>query len=222
MSPEEARWFGHVLGSADRAALSPVLNIGSSTLEYRTVVCPHIDTFMFRPLAERGVRVFHADMKEGVGIDVVGSVLDESTRAALLGLGVRSVLCNNLLEHVADIGALCSALGAVCPKDGLLLISVPHAYPFHPDPIDNGFRPSVRELAELLQPHGFELRAGELVTFGSYGNSLARNPGLLARDAYLLLAGVFDRRKWRVLASNYRFLTRQYEVTCAVFVRRGG
>jgi hypothetical protein len=221
MSPEEAKWFGNVLGAADGATLSPVLNLGSSTLEYRTVLCPHIDTLMFRPLADRGVRVFHADMKEGVGIDVVGSVLDESTRSTLLGLGVRTVLCNNVLEHVVDIDALCSALAAVCPRNGLLLISVPHAYPFHPDPIDNGFRPSVRELAELLRPHGFALRSGELVAFGSYGETLRKKRGLIARDAYLLLAGLFDRTKWRVLFSNYRFLTRQYDVTCAVFVRGG-
>jgi hypothetical protein len=220
MSPEEARWFGNVLGATDGAALSPVLNLGSSTLEYRTVTCPHIDSSMFRPLAERGVRVFHADMKEGVGIDVVGSVLDEHTRRTLVGLGVRTVLCNNLLEHVTDIDALCSALAAVCPEDGLLLISVPHAYPFHPDPIDNAFRPSVAELAELLRPHGFELRSGELVTFGSYGRTLLRKRRLIARDAYLLLAGLFDPTKWRVLFSNYRFLIRPYDVACAVFVRR--
>jgi hypothetical protein len=222
MSPEEAKWFGTVLGRADGEKLSPVLNLGSSTLEYRTVVCPHIDTFMFRPLAQRGVRVFHADMKDGVGIDVVGSVLDDGTRARLLALGVRTVLCNNVLEHVVDVDAMCKALAAVCPEDGLLLISVPHAYPFHPDPIDNGFRPSVPELAELLRPHGFELQAGELVTFGSYGRSLVQKRGLIARDAYLLLAGLFDRTKWRVLFSNYAFLTRDYDVTCAVFVRRRG
>jgi len=220
MSPEEARWFGRVLGATDGAALSPVLNLGSSTLEYRTLTCPHIDSFMFRPLAEKGVRVLHADMKEGVGIDVVGSVLDESTQAKLLGLGIRSVLCNNVLEHVVDIDAMCRALSGVCPKGGLLLISVPHGYPFHPDPIDNGFRPGVRELAELLEPHGFDLRSGELVTFGSYGRALAEKRWLLVRDVYLLFAGLFDRKKWRVLFSNYRFLSKQYDVTCAVFVRR--
>jgi hypothetical protein len=58
------------------------------------------------------------------------------------------------------------------------------------------------------------------VTFGSYGRTLAEKRWLLARDAYLLLAGLFDRRKWRVLFSNYRFLTQPYDVTCAVFVRR--
>jgi 2-polyprenyl-3-methyl-5-hydroxy-6-metoxy-1,4-benzoquinol methylase len=175
---------------------------------------------MFRPLAEKGVRVLHADMKEGVGIDVVGSVLDASTQAKLSRLGIRSVLCNNVLEHVVDIDAMCRALACVCPVGGLLLISVPHGYPFHPDPIDNGFRPGVPELAQKLAPYGFELRTGELVSFGSYGRALAQKRWLIARDLYLLLAGLFDRTKWRVLVSNYRFLIRQYDVACAVFVRR--
>jgi hypothetical protein len=168
------------------------------------------------------VRVFHADLKAGVGIDVVGSVLDPATQAQLVALGVRSVLCNNVLEHVVDIDAMCRALAGVCPRGGLLLISVPHGYPFHPDPIDNGFRPTVRELAERLRPHGFELQNSELVAFGSYGKALAEKRWLLVRDAYLLFAGFLDRTKWRVLFSNYRFLTRPYDVTCAVFVRREG
>ncbi len=216
MSPEEASWFGDVLRSMPAASISPMLNVGSSTLDYRTRVCPHIGRDLFGPLNERGVRIVHADMKPSDGVDIVGDILDRAVRAKVASLGVRSILCNNLLEHVADIPAICEALADMCPPGGIVCLSVPHAYPFHPDPIDNGFRPSPAQLEEIFKPLGLRLLSQAVLGFGSYGRSLSTNPKLLLRDVYLLLLAPFNAKKRRVLVGNYRFLRREYQVTCAV------
>ena len=221
MSPTEALWFGKILATKKIAELSPMLNLGSSTTQYRTDTCPHIDKFLFAPLTERGVRVIHSDLKVNEGVDFVGNVLEESTRKELSTFWIRSILCNNLFEHVQDIESLCAALTEICPIGGLLFLSVPYKYPYHPDPIDNGFRPSLEDLQALLLPHGFQLVVGEIVDFGSYWRSLNEKRWLCLRDVFMLAAGIVDRNKWRVLFENYRYLFRQYRVTCAVFVMSG-
>jgi SAM-dependent methyltransferase len=129
-------------------------------------------------------------------------------------------MCNNMLEHVVDIDAVCAALGQICPPNGLLFISVPNSYPFHPDPIDNGFRPSVDELTRILHEAGFDLRTGSVVECGSYVNKVKAKPMLLVRDVYLLVVGTVIREKLRMLKENYRYWRCQYRVTCAVYVRR--
>jgi len=217
MSPEEASWFESVLRPMPPAQLSPMLNVGSSTLEYRTIVCPHIEQVLLGPLRDRGVRVLHIDLKASNGVDIVGDIIDRAVRSQVTALGVKSILCNNLLEHVEDVHETCRALAEMCPPGGNLCLSVPYAFPFHPDPIDNGFRPSLMELQEILTPFGFRLVRGETLDFGSYSKFILDHPQLVPRDAYLLLVSPFSRLKRRVLLDNYRFFRRKFQVTCALF-----
>jgi SAM-dependent methyltransferase len=217
--PAEASWFGKVLNATPADELSPVLNLGSQTIEFRTIAKPHIERELFAPLAARDIRVIHADLKQDEGVEIAGDILEPAVQAAIRKLDVRSVMCNNMLEHVTDIDQVCSALNQICSPGGLLFVSVPNEYPYHPDPIDNGFRPNVAQLAQQLAKWGFELRTSEVVSCGSYIKKVAKNPALLVRDMYLLIVGAKNRDKLRMLKENYRFLSREYQVTCAVFVR---
>jgi len=219
VSPNEAKWFAEVLRRHGTETLTPILNLGSSTEDYRTVACPHIDSVLLRPLRERGVRILHADLKAREGVDIVGDVSDDHIKARIRSEHVRTVFCNNLLEHVEDVPAMCDTIAALCPLDGLLCISVPRAYPYHPDPIDNEFRPSVSELSDIFGAYGFTVVETAEVDFGSYGQTLISNPRLLMRDAYLLLVGLFRVEKWKVLFGNYGYLLNRYTVSCAVFRR---
>jgi len=219
VSPNEAKWFAEALRRHATETLTPILNLGSSTEDYRTVVCPHIDSVLLKPLRERGVRILHADLKAHEGVDIVGDVSDERIRARIQSEHVRTVFCNNLLEHVDDVPAMCNTIAALCPPNGLLCISVPRDYPYHPDPIDNEFRPSVSELSDIFGAYGFTAVDTAAVDFGSYGQTLIANPRLLMRDAYLLLAGLFRAEKWKVLSGNYSYLLNRYTVSCAVFRR---
>jgi hypothetical protein len=217
MSPEEATWFGNALSQTAVAELSPMLNVGSSTLEYRTIVCPCIDQILLGPLRSRGVRVLHIDLKANDGVDIVGDILDPSVRSHIASLGVKSILCNNLLEHVENLPETCKALAQICPPGGRLYLSVPNSFPFHPDPIDNGFRASPKRLEEIFTPLGFRFVQGATVDFGSYGKAVAGNPKLVLRDIYLLLLSPFIKEKRKVLLGNYWFFLRNFRVTCTVF-----
>ena len=219
MSPEEADWFGRLLCRIAPVELSPLLNLGSSTLEYRTIACPHIERSLMRPLLDRGVKVLNMDIKDALGVDIVGDILDPVVRSRILSMGVKTILCNNLLEHVTDVPAMCSALAETCPIGGSLCLSVPYAFPFHPDPIDNGFRPSLSDLERIFTPFGFRVDDGDVVSFGSYGQSILSNPILLLRDAYLMSLLPFNKEKRQVFLGNYAFLLKPFKVTCVLLTK---
>ena len=62
----------------------------------------------------------------------------------------KTVLCCNMFEHVDDRYKFASICDEVLSPGGYLLITVPHSYPYHLDPIDTMFRPSVDEIAKLF------------------------------------------------------------------------
>ena len=83
-------------------AVSPLLNLGSSTGEFRRTAKPHIQRELFGPLAAAGVAVVHSDLKQADGVDLAGDILDPAVLRDLKARGFRCVLCANLLEHVRD------------------------------------------------------------------------------------------------------------------------
>ncbi len=143
---DESLWIRDAL---ERAPLRPgmtVLDVGSSTLEFRTRVQPHIERNVFGPLRSRGLVVTHLDARAEPGVDIVADV------ATLEGVDGSwdVVICTNLLEHVEDRGETVRNIQRVVKPAGMLVLTVPKRYPIHHDPIDTGFRPSARELRELL------------------------------------------------------------------------
>lgn len=60
------------------------------------------------------------------------------------------VFANNLLEHVTNIKSATENISRAVRKGGYLCVSVPHQFPYHPDPIDNMFRPNLKELKALF------------------------------------------------------------------------
>ncbi len=129
-----------------------ILNIGSSTAHFRTVVQPHIAQLVFQPLEIQGHRIFHIDLKHEKGVDLCGDITDPAFQIRLQSLSPDVVLCSNILEHVADIAEFCAALN-VLGRNAQLLITCPRNYPYHPDPIDNGFRPDALEIGEKFPNH---------------------------------------------------------------------
>lgn len=130
MIKTEAKWIRQQL---EWLAL-PVMNLGSSTLEFRTTEQPWISECL------AGFMVTHVDAKEAVGVDLVRVI----GRDSLPGAALHVVLMSSLLEHVEDREAALLHVSAM--RAPALIITVPHVWPHHPDPIDNGYRPSVAEL----------------------------------------------------------------------------
>jgi hypothetical protein len=166
MMAVEARWIADQLAALTSAGhdIGPVLSIGSGSAPYRKRRQPWIDEAIYDPLAARGVTVIHHEMEQLPGVDVVGDLTDPAFLATLVGMGVRSVLCCNVLEHLSDRRPLELALGELLPVGGHAVVTVPHRFPYHADPIDTMYRPDLAELsAELTADGAFELVAGEVI-----------------------------------------------------------
>ncbi|NVJ22710.1 methyltransferase type 11 [Myxococcus sp. AM011] len=215
MLKQEARWLGSQVASLDLSRVSPLLNVGSSTRYFREVQQPWIDQELFAPLRRRGGLVLHQDLKADDGVDVVGDLMDPDCVARLAKNGARSVCCTSVLEHVEDRAAFARRLTDLVAPEGVLVLSVPHAFPWHPDPIDTMFRPSVSELAALFPD--MRLRASATVPCGRLGDLVLSDlPGALSR---LLNPGKgagtgaprASLRQWL-----WPWLVRPFEVTCVV------
>lgn len=212
---QEARWLAGELGALD--PLSPLLDVGSGSLHFRTVTQPWIEETVFGPLRERGHRIHHLDTYPGPGIDLVGDVGDRRFAASLDRLGIRTVLCSNVLEHVPDPAALARAIAAIPPVGGHLVVSVPHTMPYHPDPIDTMFRPGVADLAGLFP--GTALVAGSVVAgsrlVSTYAARARRRLGFW-RDLPREGAGGGGVEGRRPLLETLRWLPRTLRATCVV------
>lgn len=150
MMIQEARWFAEQLARLNPTLIFPMCNVGSSTGAFRTVEQPWIDSLIFAPLVQRGGAVSHLDIKEASGVDIVGDFEDPVFLQRLKKMEFRSVFCSNLLEHVAQRQEICRTMLSIVPSGGWLFLSVPYRYPYHPDPVDTGFRPTPEELAALF------------------------------------------------------------------------
>jgi len=166
----EAKWIAARLAALPNERISPFLNIGSSTAEFREVRQPHIDRLIFAPLRARGVEVIHADLKQAPGVDVAGDLSDPAVQATLRARRAKIALSSNLLEHVQDPAAFAATIASLVEPGGTILVTVPRSYPYHADPIDTGFRPTPRALARLFPAHA--IVDGEEVSDTTYGEEL--------------------------------------------------
>jgi SAM-dependent methyltransferase len=154
---EEARWLESVLKNMGPGKDWTVLDIGSSTEYFRRVDQPYIDYFVFRPLRRLGAKVLHIDSREGEGIDVRYDISDPTSPdvAEKIPRG-QIVLCCNLLEHVQDRQMVVRRLHTLTEPGGYLVVTVPHVYRYHEDPIDTMYRPDNVELEALFSGLDFE------------------------------------------------------------------
>jgi hypothetical protein len=214
---DEARWIRHTLGSLEVGKLSPLLNVGSSTAEFRERVQPWIDEEIFAPLRRRGVSVHHLDIQQGQGIDLHGDLDDETFVAGLREGKYHSLLCCNVLEHLRNPAVIVKRLEEIVPVGGYLLFTVPNQFPFHPDPIDTMFRPDLGDLVKLFTL--CKLVEGEMPYCGSGWDYVERDPRIMFAKVKRRLA---SRRESGGLPGTVSFapwLFRRFRMTCALFER---
>ena len=147
---KEAEWVAAQLSRVPEDDLSPLLNLGSSTEEFGARQQPHIRELVFERLRRRGTHVVNVDVKRAAGVDLVGDICEPAVAQQVRDAGVRAALVSNLLEHVPDPEAMARAVVDVVPPGALIVVTGPRRFPYHPDPIDNRFRPDAAEAAELF------------------------------------------------------------------------
>ncbi len=217
---EEARWLGRWLACAEPSAISPVCNLGSASEDFRMLGQPWTDDLIFRPLRERGHLVKHVDMDVGPGVDLQGDLLEDRFLQELSRFGFRTVLCCNLLEHVPDRARLAAAVVDLTAPGGYILASCPFEYPYHPDPIDTLYRPTVAELSALFP--GTTPLAGEVVTCGTYWDYATRTSSHLAKTIGRLCLPFYRTQEWYGSMMHLGWLLRNFKATCVVLRKPSG
>lgn len=216
MFEAEARWLRRALGAFPAARLSPLLNLGSSSAEFRETVQPWIDGEVLCPLRNRGVEIVHVDMRPLPGVDVAADLTDAADVQRLQAFRPKALLCCNLLEHVPAPERLAQHCLDLLPTGGLAFVTVPFSYPHHRDPIDTMYRPSPAELAELFS--GARLRDGTILGAGvSYRDAVRQRPWLLLRHICRFPVPFLSFEKWRRSMTRLYWLAAEYRITCAVF-----
>lgn len=220
---EEAKWLGEYICSLEENCF-PVLNVGSSTEEFRKHVQPYIDEYIFKPLENQNKRIIHTDIKDGKGVDMVGDLNDMGFIEKLRETGARSILCSNLLEHIEYPQQLCLQLEKALERGGTLIITVPYIYPYHKDPVDTKFRPSIEQLSGLF-PHC------RIITGKYVSSQMTQAKKLLKHIRKGQLLDVFNiakkwffpfhgREEWLKAVSDIPNLFKSYQVTCIVLKKK--
>jgi SAM-dependent methyltransferase len=211
----EAAWLSEVISTLPSTAF-PLLDLGSSTGLYRSDDQAFINSMIFAPLARSGHSVIHADVKAEVGVDVVIDFTRAEDRQKLAETThIGSVLCANLFEHLTvEPEEAAQALLELCRPGGYLLVTVPKTFRYHPDPIDNLYRPSAEELANLFGSRVAVLQSANVQDTLQIVHDIQRR-GLPQYVASALMPWRMSRVWWGKLTHSMR----RIEVAC-VYLQR--
>lgn len=209
MRTEEAEVIGAIL--AEYSDLSPMVELGAESADFRAKRKPHIERAVHGPLARRGIRPVTSDLVDGPGIDISGDIFDPGVQDQLKAVGAKSLMCFNILEHVKDPKGFAEICNEIVKPGGVVFVSVPYKYPFHANPIDTMFRPTPEEIAALFP--GYTLERAQIVRAGSHWDDLKSLRGV-ARFVRGLVLPV-SLTSWRTAVHNLLWLFRPYEISIA-------
>lgn len=214
MFKAETDWIVSRLAAIDAPSLSPMLNIGSSTLAFRSQVQPWIQGNLIKPLEGRGVRIVHADLKSGAGVDISADMNTPEGFAALAAVGARSIMVCNVLEHVTDPGAFARRCLDLVQPGGYVIVTVPRSYPYHRDPIDTMYRPTPAEAASLFD--GTSMITGEIIDAGSYRDQVRARPWIISRQILRAPFPFLGWTKWKRSMAKLYWLVYPYQISCTI------
>lgn len=168
-------------GSADAVAL----DVGSLRSPYKAI------------LESRGFAVRTLDLTTEHGADYAGT----AERTGRPDASVDLVLCTQVLEHVRTPWVAMREFQRILKPGGVLLITIPHVWFYHPHPGDY-WRVTQEGIVALATDAGFAVReartqGGALLAFGQIVNFLAYGvlggAGAPLYGAVNVLAGAADR-----------------------------
>ena len=176
----ESIWIKNAIEYLEQEGVTGLtLNLGSSTSDFIVQQQPYIATNVLQKLTKLG-SIVNVDIKNEAGVDLVLDFLNPSDLEKLIALNANVTLVSNLLEHIPNPKSGIRALIKLVQKDNYLILTGPKHYPYHPDPIDNRFRPGRRQITKLFDEE-FEIikleyvKGGTVLTSTVEDNSLAYN-----------------------------------------------
>jgi hypothetical protein len=205
---ENAAWVRSALAGLVLSEGARAIDIGSSTLHYRTIEQPHVDREVLSPLRRRGVEITHLDGKATEGVDVVQD-LDAATPELAERLGTFDlVLCIGLLGYVKQPANTLDVVAALAGEGAWLVSTTPESYRRTRDPYDNMWRPDPAELAAEYERRGFETVRAESVRIDDarYYHGVKSRPSWapVGGRVWLPMPGVTDQLRRRVPRWRWR------------------
>ena len=152
------------------------INIGSSTADFIDISQPYIRNFVLNPLS-LNFKILNIDIKSQEGVDLVADFTTPEGQKSIANLNGNLYLISNLLEHIPDYNLGIKSIVELLNTGDVLILSGPKSFPYHPDPIDNMFRPSIKELQQYFESD-FEIKDLQIVKSGTVFSSsvLMQNP----------------------------------------------
>jgi hypothetical protein len=131
---------------------------------------------VLNPLSEN-FKIINIDIKNQKGVDLVADFTTKNGQTLIKELKGNLYMISNLLEHIPDYSLGVDSIKKMLKKGDILILSGPKSFPYHPDPIDNKFRPSVKELICLFH-QDFEIIDLRIVRSGTvlFSTALLQNP----------------------------------------------
>jgi len=144
-----------------------IINLGSSNIQELAVKKPWSQT-IFELYKNTSSKVIHVDSQKYPGVNIVQDLsLPNSFEVFKKLKGSKLFILTNVLEHIpkkAHVELFKKIEKAMSKGDGLI-VSAPYDYPYHPDPIDNLYRPHPVELEKLI---ALKWQASDIVISGSF------------------------------------------------------
>jgi SAM-dependent methyltransferase len=205
---ETAAWTRAALTELDLPPGSRALDIGSSTLHYRTIEQPHIEAQVLAPLRSRGVEVVHLDAKSAPGVDVVCD-LDAADERLAERLGAHQlVLLTSVLHYLREPARAVDLAARTLAPGGRLIAHHPASARRSYDPVDHRLRLSPSELSALFAQRGLEPVRAESVRIDDpryYRGLWSRPSWVPVRGRFWFpLPGVAERVRLRIPALRWR------------------
>lgn len=188
------------------------LNIGASDLSHSKKQ-PWIKENIHDSIESLGGRIISLDIKNAPGVDIVGDIADPRLIERLGKYDFSAVFCFNVLEHVNDRENFVRLLSDLVPKKSYLFVSVPKEYPYHPDPIDTLYRPSVECLIDSFK--GLKFVEGVTVVQDTASSKLSYLSKF--KVFFRLLLPFYQFNRWKGIISKVFWVRSNYSVTVAVF-----
>ena len=215
MFKEEAKWLANMIYSLNPNSVFPMLNIGSSNKKFREQEQPWIDELLFKPARTKGYSVIHTDIKNDIGVDLVGDLCSLDFLKKLSEMNIQSVICSNLLEHINNREEISKIISSIVPENGYLFVTVPYKYPYHRDPIDTMFRPNIQELSSLFPD--FKIVNGEILPGGYLVKSTTTTPILYTLAMLIrLILPIYQPLRWFDSLKYALWLFKDISVSCVV------
>lgn len=217
MLVEESIWIAEKIKEILPEEPFPMLNIGSSTLVYRTKKQPFIQNNIFNLFSDEKKQVIHLDMKEDEGIDLVGDLSDENFRRLVKELKPKLILCNNILMYLNKNTRkeLSKILFEILAENGYLIITNSLVFPPSPDPVEAYYRATPEKMYKSLFGNFYLIDQNIAKTEYNFYKFLKSKPKLILIKLLRFFMPWYKSKEWWFMMKYYLSgIKKNYSATC--------